>query len=126
MSTPTTATELNSAAPESNGSATATPRNRVRTVLNGTTKFRRLFDLSSREGQLRTFSIKRVFEGEGTIGCKLEGFPKSLDAAAVARHAAEHGLKERGTVAVGAAAGGWSCVKTGETASQTVKELTEE
>jgi hypothetical protein len=113
--------------PETNGVATpatetaSAPRNRVKAALTGTA-FGRLYALAGKCNAKR-FTLRRKFE-EGSVSLRLDGYPSSLTATAVAK-LAESGGTVTGRVTVGAATGSFSAVAIGATASAMVTEMTD-
>src|SRR4051794_16962179 len=93
--------------PETNGTTGTTEatgsRNRVKAALTGASKYQRLFALAGK-AERKTFTAKRETE-EGTVALKMDGFPPTLDASGVAKHATQVGAKVSGTVNLGAAVG---------------------
>ena len=94
-------------------------------ALTGATKFQRLYALAGK-AEKRGFTLRRTFDGEGTIALRIDGPLPQLTPEGVAKLAAEHGAKEKGSVPIGAAEGGWTAVLVGKHASETVSELTAE
>jgi hypothetical protein len=119
-----TTNELNG----TNGAATgetAGPKNRLRAALPTGTRFQRLYALASK-AEKRSFTLRRTFDGEGTVSLTIKDKLPALTEDAVAKLAAETGARMKGSVTIGAAEGGWTAVLVGTHAAQTVTELTAE
>jgi hypothetical protein len=114
--------------PETNGTTgtngDGAPKNRVRAALTGT-KFQRLYALAGK-AEKKGFTLRRTFDGEGTIALRIDGPLPPLTPEGVAKLAADYGAKEKGNTPIGAAEGGWTAVLVGTHAAQTVAELTAE
>ena len=100
----------------------------VRNRLKGAapvTRFQRLYALAGK-AEKKGFTLRRTFDGEGTISLKIDGPLPPLTPDAVAELAREYGAKEKGSAPIGAAEGGWTAILVGAHAAQTVTEMTAE
>jgi hypothetical protein len=119
-----TTNELNG----TNGTATgetAGPKNRLRAALPTGTRFQRLYALAAK-AEKRSFTLRRTFDGEGTIALRIDGPLPPLTPEGVAKLAADYGAKEKGSTPIGAAEGGWTAVLVGKNAADTVGEMVAE
>jgi hypothetical protein len=101
-----TTTDLNG----TNGTATgetAGTENRLRAALPTGTRFQRLYALAAK-GEKRSFTLRRTFDGEGTVCLTVKDKLPALTEDAVAKLASENGARMKGSVSIWAAEGGWT------------------
>jgi hypothetical protein len=97
----------------------------LRAALPTGTRFQRLYAFAGK-GEKRSFSLRRTFDGEGTVSLTIKDKLPALTEDAVARLASENGARMKGTVSIGAAEGGWTAVLIGKNAADTVAEMVSE